>query len=112
VYAQIVAVPDEGAEQTSGAAQQNGAAARQSQAPSRLCFYLDGAHTEESMATCAAWFAEAVAADPPAHALPAGHTRAAEPPAGGTGALGGLQQETQRLLLFNCMQVAACCRTP
>ena len=106
--AQIVALPDEeGTPQESGAAQQNGSAAQPSQAPSRLCFYLDGAHTEESMATCATWFADAIAADPPTHALPARLPGAAA--VGGSscnGAAGAGQQETQRLLLFNCMQVS------
>jgi folylpolyglutamate synthase len=48
----------------------------------RLSFYLDGAHTAESMAACAHWFADA------AHAVPAAP---------------GIN--TQRVLLFNCMQV-------
>lgn len=65
----------------------------------RLSFFLDGAHTAESMATCAHWFADA-----------------SQPPAAGTSAAGvgaagrpdtQLQQGlvTQRILLFNCMQV-------
>ncbi|EFN52135.1 hypothetical protein CHLNCDRAFT_7888, partial [Chlorella variabilis] len=64
----------------------------------RLSFFLDGAHTAESMATCAHWFADA-----------------SQPPAAGTSAAGvgaagrpdtQLQQGlvTQRILLFNCMQ--------
>jgi len=58
-------------------------------APSRLSFYLDGAHTEESMATCATWFADAIG-----------------PTQGQTAApTNGAALETQRVLLFNCMQV-------
>lgn len=57
--------------------------------PSRLSFYLDGAHTEESMATCATWFADAVG------------TPGQGPAAGSNGAA----VETQRVLLFNCLQV-------
>ena len=55
-----------------------------------LTFFLDGAHTVESMATCAAWFADASAAaarGPPADAAP--------PP------------RVHRVLLFNCMEVSA-----
>jgi folylpolyglutamate synthase len=46
-----------------------------------LTFYLDGAHTQESMATCAQWFADAVNASAHVRGTP------------------------QRILLFNCMQV-------
>lgn len=60
-----------------------------SKAPSRLSFYLDGAHTEESMATCATWFADAVGT----------------PGQGQAAATNGAPFETQRVLLFNCMQV-------
>ena len=48
---------------------------------SRLTFFLDGAHTAESMATCGRWFADAVAAVPQRPEL-----------------------MTHRVLLFNCMQ--------
>lgn len=50
-------------------------------ATSRLTFYLDGAHTAESVAMCGRWFASASAAAPAAPGL-----------------------HTQRLLLFNCME--------
>ena len=74
-----------------------GAATPPPGAPPRLSFYLDGAHTEESMATCAAWFAGAVgAADP----------RPDRQGQGGSGAAaaGG---DVQRVLLFNCMPARA-----
>lgn len=61
------------------------------QAPSSLSFYLDGAHTPESSATCANWFAEAVGSSSSSAAA------AAAPPSS-PAAPGEL-----RLLLFNCM---------
>jgi hypothetical protein len=65
-------------------------------APPRLSFYLDGAHTEESMATCAAWFAGAIgAADPRPDRGQGG---------GGATAASG---DVQRVLLFNCMPARA-----
>lgn len=67
----------------------------------RLTFYLDGAHTPESMATCAHWFADAVAADTSSLAASPGERGsqlAEEPPA-------------QRLVLFNCMQARSTSRT-
>lgn len=75
---QLVEVPDEDI-----GGQSNGAVGVKS--PSRLSFFLDGAHTEESMATCATWFADSVG-------TPAAATN-------------GAAVETQRVLLFNCMQV-------
>lgn len=51
--------------------------------PSRLTFFLDGAHTAESIATCADWYTAA--------------TRAATPE--------GTEDSTYRVLLFNCMPV-------
>lgn len=48
--------------------------------PLRVSFYLDGAHTPESMATCADWFASAT-----------------PPPAPGC--------SVHRVLVFNCMEV-------
>lgn len=50
----------------------------------RLTFFLDGAHTPESMATSAEWFAGAAACGP---------------------GLPGMSPEIQRVLLFHCMQV-------
>lgn len=83
-WCQVVELPTEDAVE----ADSNGATApHAATAPSRLSLYLDGAHTEESMATCAAWFADAVA-------------RAGQPQRPNGAAL-----ETQRVLLFNCMQV-------
>ena len=49
-----------------------------------VTFYLDGAHTEESMASCGEWFHDAVQQ---ASSLNPGRA-------------------TQRVLLFNCMQVS------
>ncbi|BDA42444.1 Folylpolyglutamate synthase [Coccomyxa sp. Obi] len=80
--AQLVEVPDE---DDGGASNR---AVGSSKAPSRLSFYLDGAHTEESMATCATWFADAVST----------------PGQGQAAATNGAPFETQRVLLFNCMQ--------
>ncbi len=70
-------------------------------APSRLSFYLDGAHTEESMATCGTWFADAVVAareDPGPQPAPDRAPRSGLGQPGGAG--GG---EVQHVLLFNCM---------
>ena len=83
------------------------------EAPPRLSFYLDGAHTEESMATCADWFADAVAeqsrdvsAGCHSGSISAMHGRAG---AAGGGAGGGAEcPEVQRVLLFNCMPVRTC----
>lgn len=57
-----------------------------------LSLFLDGAHTGESAATCAEWFATAALADDTAHGAP------------GT-----------RVLVFNCMKVGStdgCCAPP
>ena len=51
-------------------------------------FFLDGAHTPESMATCAEWFAEASQLQQ--QAAEADHQPGIPP---------------QRILLFNCMKV-------
>ena len=59
----------------------------------KLTFYLDGAHTPESMATCASWFADEV--------LPAAASRG--PPSSATEQPAFEQPE--RVLLFNCMHV-------
>ena len=48
--------------------------------PPRVSYYLDGAHTPESMATCAHWFASACQPAQPSGAV-------------------------ERVLIFNCMQV-------
>ena len=67
----------------------------------RLSFYLDGAHTAESMATCAHWFADEVDRE----AEDADMVEQASAAAAGVGsqAHGGIV--VQRVLLFNCMQV-------
>lgn len=84
--------------------------------PSSLSFYLDGAHTPESSATCASWFAEAVQAAAAAAAAADG----AGAGGGGGGGASGLPSSSSlstslpppsppppekelRLLLFNCM---------
>lgn len=67
---------------------------KEGEEPVRLTFYLDGAHTEESMATCATWFADTVSG--------------AEQAGQGASAPDGSAPETQRVLLFNCMQVRQC----
>lgn len=72
--------------------------------PSSLSFYLDGAHTPESSATCASWFAEAVAASSSAGAAAAASgasgasASTSAPPSSPSSPPGEL-----RLLLFNCM---------
>ena len=77
--------------------------------PPRLSFYLDGAHTEESMATCADWFADAVAkpSDGPGAGCGGNGSPAADGQAGATGgsAGGAACPDVQRVLLFNCMPV-------
>jgi hypothetical protein len=58
-------------------------------ATSRLSFYVDGAHTAESLLACAEWFADS-----------------ASPIEGETVEE---VEHTQRVLLFNCMQVRIVC---
>lgn len=95
---------------------------------SRLSFYLDGAHTPESMATCAAWFAGVIGAPLPM-AEPASTKAGSDSSGGGGGVLAGSAQsarpdsaadgsgasradgaeaageeELQRVLMFNCMK--------
>jgi hypothetical protein len=55
--------------------------------PPRVSYYLDGAHTPESMATCAHWFASACQPAQPSGTV-------------------------QRVLIFNCMQVPRSGLTP
>lgn len=72
-------------------------------AASRLTFFLDGAHTAESMATCAHWFADASAAA----AAAAGAARAAAAPdAGQNGSRhrDAAATDVRRVLLFNCLE--------
>lgn len=60
-----------------------------------LTFYLDGAHTPESMTTCAQWFADSSSSTQ--HATAASNdSRAA---ASATG-----DSDVQRILIFNCME--------
>jgi len=70
-------------------------------ATSRLTFYLDGAHTPESMVTCAAWFAEASSSA-------AAALRASASGGGGGGGGGSAAAAAARppvnVLLFNCMK--------
>ena len=58
--------------------------------PATLSYYLDGAHTAESLATCAHWFADATREE----------ATGASPGAGGAS-----PQGTQRILVFNCLPV-------
>ena len=60
--------------------QEAGSDGSQAADPPRVSYYLDGAHTPESMATCAHWFASACQPAQPSGAV-------------------------QRVLIFNCMQV-------
>lgn len=77
---------------------------QQVQGQPRLSFFLDGAHTAESMETCAHWFADAIGQQPAAApmAAAAGDTAQQAPTQQGSGG-----EVTQRVLLFNCMQVCA-----
>ncbi|KAL6756912.1 putative folylpolyglutamate synthetase [Haematococcus lacustris] len=64
-------------------------------AVSRLSLFIDGAHTPESMVTCADWFAAASATSPetPAHTAGSAHPPTPDPAV-----------EVERVLLFNCMK--------
>ncbi|KIZ04965.1 folylpolyglutamate synthase [Monoraphidium neglectum] len=77
---------------------------------SRLTFYLDGAHTPESMAACAEWFADASGPDGGSqqqHAS-AGATVSSSGSGGSSGGSGGQQHKQgplpQSVLMFNCMK--------
>ena len=59
-----------------------------------VSYFLDGAHTPESVVTCARWFARAASNDVPPSASSAASVAAALPP-------------TQRVLVFNCTKVLA-----
>lgn len=75
---------------TAGAA--NSAAAAPGSAP--LVFYLDGAHTPESMDTCGEWFADACSSG----------TAATSPHATGSGSCdSAASASTRNVLVFNCM---------
>lgn len=76
----------------------------------RLSFFLDGAHTAESMATCAHWFADATAAEEEATAAGAGASSGAGDGAAAAVAAGADRPVVQRVLLFNCMQVGGWAR--
>ena len=58
-----------------------------------VTYYLDGAHTPESMLTCARWFVRAAGRDAPA---PSSSSVSLKPPS---------QLRTQRVLVFNCTKV-------
>ena len=61
----------------------------ESQPPTRLSFFLDGAHTPESMESCGQWFGEA------ADSRYAAANAQTDP------------EELHRVLLFHCMKVGA-----
>ena len=86
-------VHDPGAEESTADSSMGLAAAASAAAPRapRLSFFLDGAHTAESMVTCGQWFADT--------SLQAEQAEQSE---------GGDSLVTQRVLLFNCMQVKGC----
>jgi folylpolyglutamate synthase len=66
----------------------------------RLTFFLDGAHTPESMDTCARWFASATAAT----ATPAATAAVSPSESPSISEHGEEKAHVQRVLLFNCMQ--------
>ncbi|GAB4823124.1 hypothetical protein N2152v2_010170 [Parachlorella kessleri] len=94
---------------TSSSTLHQGKTTRQHHLP-RLSFYLDGAHTAESMATCAHWFADEVGREAEEEGASTGEEGSAAAGALGVApgatvgspALGGVV--VQRVLLFNCMQ--------
>ncbi len=57
-----------------------------------VSYFLDGAHTPESILTCARWFARASSSDAPTES-------GSDRPAASS------QQTTQRVLVFNCTKV-------
>jgi folylpolyglutamate synthase len=67
-----------------------------------LTFYLDGAHTEESMVQCGTWFASATATAAAAAAAAARELAAG----GGGGSHNGSEAlpPPTRIMLFNCME--------
>ena len=71
-----------------------------SAAVSRLSFFIDGAHTPESMASCGQWFSEAstAAAQTVADASTTNEGASTKDP-------GSHQSDLQRVLLFHCMKV-------
>jgi folylpolyglutamate synthase len=70
-----------------------------------LSFYLDGAHTPESMETCAHWFASEVAGGGEAAdgKIGAPTTPRLPPPLSSSSSAAAAADEDVRLLLFNCM---------
>lgn len=79
----------------------NETSASPAQPASRLSFFIDGAHTPESMASCGQWFAEAATSADQAPPQPQSNGHA---PAQDTG--GSHAPELQRILLFHCMKVS------
>jgi folylpolyglutamate synthase len=82
----------------------NGSSSSSGSSSSRLVFYLDGAHTPESMVTCGDWFATAAAASAEAAGaggvgVPAGSSSPQQQQAMNGGAAG-----RRRVLVFNCMK--------
>lgn len=63
-----------------------------------LTFYLDGAHTPESMATCAHWFADSSSSRPKRSVHSSGQFGSSAPAA---------ESDVQRVMIFNCMEVLA-----
>lgn len=90
---------------------------------SRLSFYIDGAHTPESMESCASWFAEASSLQVPCASSPPMHQWQAGCGVPDLGCLQAAQQQAaqhtghtssglhtlQRVLLFSCQQVGPRC---
>jgi len=72
---------------------------------SRLTFYLDGAHTPESMASCAQWFAEEAAEEESGGGI--GRAGAKPPPAAAAAAAAAAPGKTLRFLFFNCTRERA-----
>jgi folylpolyglutamate synthase len=64
-----------------------------SSSSSRLTYFLDGAHTPESMVTCGTWFAQVTSA-----------ALAAAAAAANAQHLQQQQQQVVRILIFNCMK--------
>ena len=69
---------------------------------SRLTFFLDGAHTPESMVACGDWFADCVNADTISRK---GNPMASSQAETQDDLNRRAAENTQRFLIFNCMQV-------
>ena len=77
---------------------------------SRLTFFLDGAHTPESMVTCAEWFAAAAGAEAVAAAVGSSGGKAngisnhQQQQQAGSNQQHQVQRKLVRVLVFNCMK--------